>query len=281
MKQNEENLLPKTRKELLRDVIKYRKTDLVFVSIYCLCFVLPAIVWQIFWSYLSEGVEGGVFNILIQYGVLIPFIMLFGLSMAGALYFWKRLAWNEGSSVHSDFFIGIRKNACQFLIIYLFIGVLYLALHIDEYLLFSNTIMSTEIRYILLGISYVLFFIFLGILSFAQTQAIIYDAKLSQLLMNSLKFVIGKFVKNLGIFLCVFWPFIIYEFIDLFFSTEICSVIQWIIILISGLFYFGFSSLVFELYSLNVFDETINKQHYQEIIGRGLAHESSSEDNNE
>lgn len=275
-----ETPLPTTRKEQLRDVVKYRFTDIAFVSIYMLCFLLPGVVWLIFWTYfIGEGI-GGIYDVIIQYGVLIPFLMLFGLGVAGALYFWKRLAYNEGSSVHSDFFIGIRKNFKQFLLMYFLLGIGFLLLHVNEFLLFSNTVMSQELRYILLGVNYFFFFLILVIFFFAQTQSIIYQGSLWQFMKNALTFVIAKFFKNLLAFLIILWPFIIFEFLDLFFAIEIVSIVQWIMIAICGIFYFGFSSLYFTLYSLDIFDLSINKKYYPEIIRKGLAHEDSSKNNN-
>ena len=36
--------------------------------------------------------------------------MIFGLGITGALYYCKRLAWQEGANVTSDLFYGIGKN---------------------------------------------------------------------------------------------------------------------------------------------------------------------------
>lgn len=73
----------------------------------------------------------------------------------------------------------------------------------------------------------------------------------------------GKFISNLGIYLLLLLPYILFE------SLPYLAVFILAALLLS-LFYFAFSVFVFVLYSHAIFDKTINAKQFPELIRKGL-----------
>lgn len=265
---NKEQPLPTTRLELLKDTLKYRLFEIILVSIYMFIFILPLIIWFIFIGY-SKFNEPNLYNSLLQYGVAIPLIMIFGLGASGAFYLFKKICFQEGESINHDFFLGIKNNYKTFLLIYFFLGLFYMLLHVGLMIVSSSSI-NEYVKGILDGLLYVAFFFILFVSFFMQTQTIIYSASFLQLFTNSLKFTFGMILKNIVIFITILLPFFVFEFVPF-------NIAQWISLGVEGIFYFGFSNFVFSLYSNYVFDLTLNK-NYPENIRKGLAKEN--EENN-
>lgn len=266
---NKEQPLPTTRFELLKDTLKYRLFEIILVSIYMFIFILPLIIWFIFIGY-SQFKEPNIFNSLLQYGVAIPLIMIFGLGASGALYLFKKVCFQEGESINHDFFLGIKKNYMMFLLIYFFIGIFYMLLHLGLMIISSSSSINDYVKGMLDGFLYIAFFFILFISFFIQTQTVLYQASFTQLLVNSIKFSFGMILKNIGVFVIVQIPFFVFEFVPF-------NIAQWISLGVEGVFYFGFSFFILSLYSNHVFDLTINKK-FPENIRKGLANETK-EDN--
>ena len=72
-------------------------------------------------------------------------------------------------------------------------------------------------------------------------------------------------------------PFLLFDLIQLSGNIDLINIIEIIAIAISGLFYFGFNKFLFLEYSISIFDETINKKQYPEIIKKGLHKEEKVE----
>lgn len=255
--------LPHNRFEQIKDVLHYHLFEVMAASIYTFLFTLPAIVWIIFSGLLSLF-EGNYFlNVVAIYAILIPLIGIMGLGYAGGLYFFKRLLFNEGANINRDFIVGVRKNGKCLFKIFLLLGLIYFFLHTGASLI-DNLNVQVEIKMVLLGLSYTLFFLLLITLLFMATQTILYQASFIQLFCNGLRFCFGYLHKNILILILVILPFLTFEF-------SLLSEIKWISILISMGFYFGFGQAVFTSFSYHVFDLTINKKQFQEYIRKGLS----------
>jgi hypothetical protein len=268
---SEDRVLPATRWLLLKDTLHYRFWDLMAVSLLTLLFILPLIAWLLFATFNGLADPSKFYNVLLTYAIAIPLIMLFGLGMAGAFYFSKKLAWGVGAVLPSDFFEGIRKNAKMFLLVYFFIGLLYLLLKLDLEAVNLSTSLPDWGKGAIIGVSYGLFLIFLSLLFFVQTQTVTYEGSFFQLLGNANRFLFGAIFPDLGIFAAFYAPFLVFEFLPNLYGTLIP-------LGFSGIFYFGFSVFFLTLYSHSLFDKTINPKFYPDIIRKGLAknHENPS-----
>lgn len=265
---NEPSPLPTTRKMQLGIILKEHFFDVVICSFYIFAFAFPLFFWLIYinlTNVASIDETNYLFNSLIINLPLIPGIMLFGLGIGGSLFFFKKLAFNEGSNVHTDFFLGIKKNYKQSLLSFFVVGLTYSFLCIAKNVLIFGSGLDPIYIGIITGIMYVLMFFVLAFTSFIMTQSIIYNATQGQLFANAFRFIAGKPLKNLGIFVIMFVPFILYEFLPF-------NIAHWIIFGVCAIWHFGFSSLIFSLYSFYMFDLTLNKT-YVEIFRKGLREE--------
>lgn len=274
---NKEMPLPTNRFQLLGDVLRYRLFEVILLSVYMFLFLLPSLIWLIFSGYLFSNVENHtIYEVILTNGVNIIFLMIFGLGCSGAFYFLKKVCFQEGESINADFFLGIKKNWKMFLFIYFLIGLTYFLLEIGVAYLNYEPNIDSILKGVLEGIMYAGFILFMMVYFFMQTQTILYNATVGQLFRNALKFTFGSFLKNLGIFAILLLPFFLFEFVP---SINGMDIFQYASIGLEAVFYFGFSYLVFSLYSNHVFDMTINK-NYPENIRKGLASNDKNLSNN-
>ena len=259
--------LPISRLDQFKIILKEHFFDVLICSIYTFIFFIPTLLWVIFTTYFELFQVQSIFNTLVIYGVLIITIIIQGLGYAGGFYYFKRLAHNEGSNIHIDFFKGIQKNGKSFALIFMLIGIGYFLLHlVSESLLVLDALPIKPVIFI--GIEYAILLIILIVSIFVMTQTIFYSGTFSQFFKNGFKFMIGTIFKTLGIAIMFLLPFILLEFIGNFYVT--------LIVLISCLvFYFGFSELVVLLYTLEIYDKAINKKQFPEIYRKGIQNDET------
>lgn len=254
--------LARTRKLLLKEILRYRLFDVFLLSLCTFVFFIPGIIYLVFANGFMLS-QNNIYLVITGYLLLIPFWMIAGLGISGGLYFAKRICWGEGANVLKDFFVGVKEHYKNFLIIYFILGLLYALVKIGVF--FAYNVEETQsMAFVVGGIGYAGLFIILIITLFMQTQTIIYTSTIKQLFSNGLKFCIGKIFTNLLLVGFVLFPFIIIEF-----ST--IDVLTWLGYVILAVFHLGISILIFTLYSHSIFDQTINRQYYPQIIRKGLA----------
>lgn len=253
--------LPSTRREQFKEILRYRFLDIILVSLTISLFLIPNILFNIFLLDNDIFSSEYLINVVIIYLLKIPLFIIFGYGISGGMYFIKRLTFGLGASVRKDFFVGIRQNYKQFTIIYAFLGLIYFFIKVNSSILnYYNK--DSIFNIVLIGIFYVFYILVIIVSFFMQTQAVLYNASLKQLLSNSIKFTIAKILPNLGIFLLIMFPFIIIELLSNY-------IILYISLCFYGLFYFGISLLILNMYTNNIYDKTIN-QNYKEMIRKGL-----------
>lgn len=260
---SEENL-PLNRFQLLGDTLRFHFFDLVVVSLLTGLFFFPSWGWLIFVGYGDLGDPTNLASVALTYGVNALLLAFAGLGMAGLFYFVKRLAWGVGTSCPADFFEGIKNNKGMFMLVYFLIGVLYALLRIDmASLSYGGLELNGWIKGLLEGLSYGVFFIFLLAFLFVLTQAVTYEGSFFKLFANGIRFVFGAFLTNVPMFLLYFLCFLLYEFVPSFIA-------QYVMMALSTLFYFAFSAFAFTEYSHSLFDKSINKTQYPQIVRKGL-----------
>jgi len=264
--------LPATRWRLLSETLRYRYWDLIGVSILTGLFYLPLVGWLLYAALTGLADPGNLLSVLLTYAAAVPLTMVAGLGEAGSLYFSKKLAWGQGASLPGDFFEGIAKNFKMFLLVYFLIGSLYLLLKLDLVSVALSSFPSWS-KTVLDGLSYGLFFVFLMPLLFLAAETVIYEGSFLPLLKNGFRFTFGAILANIPLFGAFLLPFLVYEFVP-FLVAAIAA------FLFASLFYFGFSAFFFTEYSHHLFDRSINRDHYPEIIRKGLAkiHENHDHD---
>lgn len=262
--------LPTTRKEQLKESLRYRFFDYCFVSIYIFIFLAPALIWYVYAYYTFFTDEINIYSYLITYGVLTPLIIIFGLGISGGLYFFKKMYYGEGSIVHKDFFIGIRKNLKEFIFIYLFLGIIYFLIHVGAgFIEYSS--LNGYVKIICLGGMYAVFIIIFAICLIIQGQCLFYNVTFIQSISNAIKFFIGDFLRIIGITLITLVPFFLFDLVPL-------MMFQIGVVIVCLVFYFGFTCSISVLYFMYLFDKTINIKQYKEIYKKGLAKNESETD---
>ena len=268
---DEQIKLPKNRIELLKDRLKTRFFDFMFVSLLMSIFLIPYLVWIILLNNSSMFIITSDNYLLISLIAYAPYIltsMIFGLGVVGALYYSKRLAFNEGANASKDFFYGISKNIKPALLGFFIIGLMYFLLSFSKVVIIFSDI-SPLLKGTSIGLMYVGFVIIAMIVGFYLTQSVLYLGKTSQLMNNSIKFTFGMFGWNILIFLITLLPFIVIEIVS-YLPTNF-FVVEYIFLAICILFYFEFEVFVFSIYSHSLFDLTLNDD-YPEIYRKGLTH---------
>ncbi len=253
---------PLNRKEQWLQIIKEHFAEIISVSLYTFLFFIPLFAWILF-AFNFEIFQGAsILNVLVLYLGVALTLTIGGLGFAGGFYVFRKFLWNEGCNVHLDFFKGIKKNGKEFIKIYLFIGITYMLLHLG-----SASIMATswsDISVILLiAFEYVVFILVLLVAFFMQTQTIFYENSFMLSLKNGVKFLVGTILKSLGLFVLLFLPFILFEFVPI-------SAVKIVAIILSAFIYLGMLELTFICYSLALFDQHINKKQYPEYYLKGL-----------
>ena len=262
--------LPENRFQLLGDRLKTRFFDFMLVSLLVGIFIVPYVMWIIFINnspFFIPTEENYLLVSLIAYAPYIVFSMIFGLGVVGAMYYSKRLAFNEGANASKDFFYGISKNFKPALFAFFVLGLFYFALSYGKVVVIFNNSLDYTVKGILIGLMYVGFIIISMIMGFYLTQNILYVGKTSQLMGNAFKFTFGMFGWNLLIYLVILLPFFVIE-LTTYLPVEF-YLIQYIFLFICVLFYFEFEIFLFTIYSHSIFDLTINDD-YPEIYRKGL-----------
>ena len=259
--------LPSTRKEVFFDLLKYRKMSLFALSCYTFMFFIPLAIDLFYFNYLeSMAIVAEKYEYLfslIFYSMLImlPCMIIGFIGLAGAFYTAKRMVWQEGISLASDFFKGIKENWKHALINGVIFGLVLFGLVVGGSYLLIYAPVTPVVRGIGLG-ALILFFLAFGmVIALNFTQCVYYENGYGVTLKNSFSF--------LGL---LNWK----VFLVFLFSTGVVVALGLfnLITLAIGLILFAFTnSVVIILYTLishAAFDKYINKEHYPEMVNKGL-----------
>ena len=266
--------LPTTRKEVFFDLLKYRKMNLFALSCYTFMFFIPLAIDLFYFNYLeSMAIVAEKYEYLfslIFYSMLImlPCMVIGFIGFAGAFYTAKRMVWQEGISLASDFFKGIKENWKHALINGVIFGLVLFGLVIGGSYLLIYTPVTPVVRGIGLGALILFFLVFGMVISLNFTQCVYYENGYGVTLKNSFSFLGLLNWKILLVFL---------------FSTGVVVTLGLfnLLTLAIGLILFAFTnSVVIILYTLishAAFDKYINKEHYPEMVNKGLYNTNDKE----
>ena len=259
--------LPTNRKEVFFDLLKYRKMSLFALSCYTFMFFIPLAVDLFYFNYLeSMAIVADKFEYLfslIFYSMLImlPCMVIGFIGLAGAFYVTKKMVWQEGISLASDFFKGIKENWKHAVINGVIFGLVLFGLIVGGSYLYIYAQVAPVVKGIGLGALILLFLMFGMVIALNFTQGVYYENPYGVTLKNSFSF--------LGL---LNWKvFLIYLL-----STGVVVTLGLfnLLTLAIGLILFAvLNSVVIVLYTLvshSAFDKYINKEHYPDMVGRGL-----------
>lgn len=274
----DQSKLPKNRKKQFIDILINRFGIIVKTSLLIFLFCIPAlgifIVGTNYATYIPKELEGAssevlasrVFTInLVMYLVLIPLIMLMFLGFQGASKVGKKLVWNEGIFVFSDFMSGIKENFknalfCGFLTgLMLFICMsnfyFYLMININQYI---------EILFMVIIFICLVVVLSSSMIMINHSNYLKIDIKSN--LRNGLLFGVILLPINVGICMITIVPIFIYLIF-----TNLYLQVGWLILL--AFFFLGIISIIWNLYSIYLLDKYILKNHQPNMANIGLAQE--------
>ena len=259
--------LPSTRKEVFFDLLKYRKMSLFALSCYTFMFFIPLAIDLFYFNYLesmaiiAEKYEYLFSLIFYSMLIMLPCMVIGFIGFAGAFYTAKRMVWQEGISLASDFFRGIKENWKDALINGVIFGLVLFGLVVGGSYLLIYAPVTPVVRGIGLGALILFFLVFGMVIALHFTQCVYYENSYGVTLKNSFSF--------LGL---LNWK----VFLVFLFSTGVVVALSLfnLITLAIGLILFAFTnSVVIILYTLishAAFDKYINKEYYPEMVNKGL-----------
>lgn len=266
--------LPRNRKEVFFDLLRNRKMNLFAFSCYTFIFFTPLAVdlflFNLFESAAIAADKSDQLFSLVFYSMLImlPCMLIGFIGLAGAFYTAKKMVWQEGISLASDFFQGIKENWKHALINGVIFGLALFGLVVGGTYLMIYAPVHAVVKGIGLG-ALILFFLLFGmvvVLNF--TQCVYYENSYAVTLRNSFSF--------LGL---LNWRILLIYLLST--GTVVVLGLFNLITLTVGLLLFAvFNSVVIILYTLIShygFDKYINKEHYPHMVGKGLYKENQDD----
>ena len=266
--------LPRNRREVFFDLIKHRKMTLFSLSSFTFMFFIPLAVDLFYFNYveslaIAADKKDHLFSLLF-YSMLImlPCMIVGFIGLAGAFYVAKKMVWQEGISMAHDFSIGIKENWKHALINGVLFGLFLFGLVVGGSYLAIFTPIQPIWTGIGIGAIILMFMLFGMVISLNFTQDVYYQNTYMITMKNSFFFLALTNWKVLLIFL---------------FSTGAVITLACfnMITLGIGLLLFAIlNSVVIILYTLvshSAFDKYINKEHYPDMVNKGLYKENIEE----
>ena len=262
--------LPHDRKEVFFDLLSHRKMTLFALSCFAFMFFIPLAVDLLYFNYwesvaLSSDVPNKVAHLfsLIFYSmvIMIPCVVIGFIGLAGAFYSIKKLVWQEDTTLAVDFFQGIKDNWKHALLNGLFFAIFLFGLVVGGVYLFLYSRVSPIWCGVGIGGLILIFITFGIVISLNFTQDVYYVNGYLTTVKNSFCFLGLLNWKVLILFVFTTGVVIALGFINM-------------ITLAVGLFLFAIlNSVVIVIYTLlshSAFDKYINKEHYPDMVGKGL-----------
>lgn len=259
--------LPHNRKEVFFDLLAHRKMTLFALSCFTFMFFIPLAVDLFYFNYLEAVAIANDNNeylfSLIFYSMLImlPCMVIGFLGFAGGFQVAKKLVWQEGISLASEFFQGIKENWKHALLNGVIFAIILFGFVVGgSYLLIF---IYSEPIWCGIGIgALILILLFFGmVIALNFTQCVYYQNSYFVTFKNSFAFLGLTNWRTLLIYL---------------FSTGVVVALCCLnlITMAIGLFLFAIlNSVVIVLYTLvshSAFDKYINQEHHPEMVGKGL-----------
>lgn len=266
--------LPKTRKDLFFDMLKYRKMDLFKVGLLAVMFALPIIAAIfIFDGYIvsagntisDSGILSSTIFSLIFYLMLIciPCFMILFAGFSGLIGVIKKMVWQQGELVTSEFFYALKRNWKKSIWFGFIYGLSMFVLVVGIFFLLRTSVVSPNqwINNVGIGLCIVQFIVLSIVLTYSLILNDFYELKFKDILRDGFILLAARFFKNI---LCFIFSYGL--IVGLCFLGEIGQIISLILFIV----FVSVSILVWVLLAYDAFDELINKTNYPEYYKKGL-----------
>lgn len=265
--QDVKQTLPTNRKEVFFDLLRNRKMFLFALSCYTFMFFIPLAVDLIYFNFLeSMAISAEKYQYLfslIFYSMIImlPCMVIGFIGLAGAFYVAKHLVWQDGISLASDFFKGIKENWKHALINGAIFGLVLFGLVVGGSFMLIYADVHAVVRGIGIGALIVLFLVFGMVTALNFTQGVYYENSFGVTLKNSFSFLGLLNWKVLVIYLLsngVVVTLGLFNFLTLVIGLLLFAVLNSVVI------------VLYTLISHSAFDKYINQEHYPHMVNKGL-----------
>lgn len=259
--------LPQTRKQVFFDLLKNRKMMLFSLSCLTFMFFIPLAVDLFYFNFLeasavAAGKDEYLFSLIFySMAILVPCMAIGYLGLGGAFNAAKKIVWQEGTMLSIEFFNGIKDNWLHSLINGFIFGIATFGLVVgSSYLIiFSPTVpVATGV-----GIgALILVFLTFGMISVTFLVQDVYYA-------NSYRITLRNSFALLGL---LNWKVLVTYLLTTCGLVALCA-INFVTMIIGFALFAILNSLVVIIYTLmahDAFDRFINKDHYPEMVGKGL-----------
>ena len=259
--------LPHNRKEVFFDLLAHRKMTLFALSCFAFMFFIPLAVDLFYFNFLeSAAIEAEKYEYLFSlvfYSmcIMLPCMVIGFIGLAGAFYVAKRLVWQEDITLAVDFFHGIKDNWKHALINGFIFGLFLFGLVVGGSYLIVYSLKTPILCGVGIGGLVIVFLTFGMVTSLNFTQDVYYENGMFVTFKNSFCFlgllnwrVFVLFLLTTGgvVALCVF------NFVTLAIGMFLFAVLNGAVI------------ILYTLLAHSAFDKYINKEHYPEMVGKGL-----------
>ena len=261
--------LPTTRKESFKDVYRHNFKTIFSCGVMLLLFAIPLIAFLIVMNFGRLGMNTNtyseevlpsvllVWDLILNAGIIV-LLYVFLIGLMGVMRVLKLLVWQEGINFGHDFKVGIKENFKQMTIFY-WIGALIYAATYSVYIFLLAFV---------IGLSLLLLFtiMFVPLIFWCFYTINVYQTTFINYLKNGIFFYSRSIGWTLLFVVMAIWPFfMIFIPMDGYFFL-----IKYPVLILLILFYYPFLLIIGYLYSLDKFDQYINKENYPEIYRRGL-----------
>lgn len=260
-----DSMLPTNRKEVFFDVFKLHWRSLFLLGLVVALFAVPFIFIQIsgFFATMNiqdeEGYETAVVLVSnITSLIKVPVFILLGIVLAGVIRIIRQFCWMENVTLSYDFFLGIKQNIRQTIVLLVLVGVFW---YLSVYCLNISYISQNTMKYALALPIGLFVLVIMPIAGYTMVAIATYNNKFSQnVKIAFLVYASNPFKAILCTCLCSF--IFVFKVISIISIQLICEVIGFVILPISLLGFFLFAN--------KQFDKQINKHYYPELVGKGL-----------
>lgn len=261
----DESMLPSNRKEVFLDVFKLHWKSFLLLGIIVLLFCAAFIFIDVFHflgllnledneEYLTNSVMiSNIFNL-----IKVPCFLLLAVVLSGLIRVIRQFCWLENVTLSYDFFLGIKQNIIQVILLMIIVSVFW---YLSIYFLNLSYLSEDFMKYLLVLPFGFLVFIVMPLAGYMLVSIATYSNTFLQNMKvafivyasNPFKAILSTILSS-AIFALSFIPNIYVQLI-----TEGV-----------GYLLLPFILLGFFLYSNKQFDKQINEQYYPDLVNKGL-----------
>lgn len=260
------NSFPINRREQFKKIFLSRFNKLLTINLFSFIFWVPLIAWDLLCktskSNIGEISNMYQFIITIEMPIRIVTSLIAFTSLAGTLYYIRKLLWGEPVSLFRTFYQGVKTSYKQFMVFGIVFGFLSCLFELG----FQSILLSNfDKTYVMLFIALLSIggFIGLSVLSYALTMSSLYFMKFMSIIKYSLMLTIKKVLINL------LFTTITYGIVLILFGSGIIY-LYFIGILVVALIGISYISLVWVTFTNSSYDIYINYKQYPNYYRKGL-----------